>query len=160
MKHTIIRSVSGALCTLLLAGAIAGCSTSSTSSKRSAGSRALVNGKPKEIITRVIQWCVRHRCEVLNHGNSYMAARITEYRFMDGEFVFEGNCGVHSLYYPKETLNDPRIKVSVDSATGQAETSIVSVVLSARSEFGDCRSSGVVEQSLFEYLGAMPLLDQ
>jgi len=86
-----------------------------------------------------------------------MAARITEYRFMDGEFVFEGNCGVNSMGSLSWTLNDPRIKVSVDSATGHAETSIVSVVLSGRSEFGDCRSSGVLEENLFEYLGAMPL---
>lgn len=159
MKRSIIRSLWGVLLSLGLFNLIIGCSTAS-SSQRSVGSRALVNGTPPETITRVIQWCERHRCEVLNHGKSFLAARIKEYRFMDGEFVFEGNCGISPMGSLMRTLNDPRIKVIVEDGADQTGTSVVTVVLSGRSDIGDCRSSGVLEQSLFEFLGAMPLQGQ
>ena len=151
MRRIIIYSVWGVLLCMALSSTMIGCSTA-TSSKSSNARQATIAGTPAATTAKVVQWCSLYRYEVLNHGNEYLVARIADFRWQDGEYVFEGNCGVPAVGSTGRNLGDPRMKVSVEQAPGQPDMSVISVVLSGRSSYQDCRSSGVVEQKLFEYL--------
>lgn len=153
MTRTFTLLRRGVLLTSVLAFLVVGCSTSS-SVKGSDADEIVVQGEPRAIIENVIQWCGVHRLEVLNYGKLYLMAGIREYQFQDGSFIFADNCGVSAFDKPKTVLNDPRMKVTVEERSDQPGTCNVTVTLVARSEIGNCKSSGILEQNLFQYLRA------
>ena len=149
LASTVVLAVMTALYTI-------GCASAETTS-RFTTNQAMVSGTTETTIGKVVQWCTMYRYEVINNGDEFLVARIKNFRWQNGEFVFDGNCGVPSWESPDWSLMDPRMKVYVEQASGRTDMSVVTVILNGRSEFGDCRSSGIVEQKLFEYLDAQPI---
>ena len=156
------RSIIGLLSWLLvsLAVVVTGCATSSTTKKSAITNQAVVRGTPKAAVENVIQWCQVYRLSIMNHGENFLLAQIREYRLLDGDFVFENNCGVSPFGSPMQTLDDPRVRVSAEVHPDDASLSIVTVQLDGRSQIGNCTSSGVVEHSIFRYLGATPMVEE